>query len=165
MGSVILDREESYFFTTGALSGPNATISADGSRLDISLDTPIAIPSGSIDTSIEVQSASIWNTSPNISVAKGNNLFDYIVATVAQPQLTIPDGLYSIDTLNAELQRQFVNAGNAADIINLVGNNSTQKVVAVFKIGIQMDGTFLDSVIDSILGFAFFIGGLATGRP
>lgn len=151
--SILLPKEQSYLFTTSN-PGEGATVSADGSRLDISLDTPISVPAGAIDANVTILNANIWNTSFNISAAKNNNKFDYLIATVAQPQITIADGLYSLDTLNDTISREFVNAGVSATLIIFTGNNSTQRVIATFSIGTQIDGTIADSCIDTIMGFA-----------
>ena len=131
--------------------GSEATVSADGSRVNINLDEPLIFSASSVVTSVEVALASIWNTSPNISVAKNNNTLTYLIASVAQPVITIPDGLYSITTLNAEIVRNIINDGNPSNTLNLSGNNSTGKSIFTFATGVQVNMTA--STVRNVLGF------------
>jgi hypothetical protein len=126
-------------------------VSADGARLDISREEPIYFSAASMVTTVEVSSASIWNTSPNISAARNNNIFVYLIGGVAQTPIIIPDGLYSISTLNSEISRAIVNAGNPSNTLSLTGNLSTGKVVITLDIGVQID--FTQSTIRAVLGF------------
>ena len=131
--------------------GTEATVSADGSRVDIGLDEPLRFSASSVVTTVEISIASIWNSSPNISVAKANNTLTYLIGGVVQPVITIPDGLYSITTLNAEIVRQIVNDGNPSNTLTLAGNNSTGKSIFTFDIGVQVNMTA--STVRTVLGF------------
>lgn len=153
--SVIVEKEMSYFVSTSAGNlDSNTIVSADGSRITVTLDSPIYFNPSSVHNTVEVQQSSIWNTSYNISATLGNNKFDYLIATVAQPQITIPDGLYSVSTLNAEIVRQIINAGNPSTTVTMSGNNSTQKVVLTFDATVEVDFTVANTVGTSVLGFA-----------
>jgi hypothetical protein len=129
----------------------DATVSPDGSRVDIGLDAPLVFSGSSVVTTVEVALASIWNSSPNISVAKNNNTLTYLIGGAAQPVITIPDGLYSITTLNAEIVRQITNNGHQSNTLTLSGNNSTGKSIFTFATGVQVNMTL--SSVRSILGF------------
>ena len=131
--------------------GTEATVSADGSRVDIGLDEPLRFSASSVVTTVEISLASIWNSSPNISVAKANNTLTYLIGGVAQPIITIPDGLYSITTLNAEIVRQITNAGDPSNTLTLSGNNSTGKSIFTFATGVQVNMTA--STVRDVLGF------------
>jgi len=149
----IIENQTSFFVSTSPeLIDDNVTVSSDGSRINISLDTPLTFSSGSISTTVEVQKASIWNSSPNISALLGNNKFYYLIASVAQPVVTIPDGLYSIKTLNAEIVRQITNVPNSSTTVTLSGNNSTQKSILTLDNTVQVDFTGANSLKD-VLGF------------
>jgi hypothetical protein len=149
----IIEHQFSHYITTSSGSvDDNVTVSNDGSRVTISLEQPLEFSSGSISTTVEVEQASIWNTSPNISVALGNNKFYYLINSVAQPVVTVPDGLYSISTLNAELVRQITNVPNSATTVTLSGNNSTQKSILTLDITVQIDFTQPNSLRE-VLGF------------
>ena len=131
--------------------GSEATVSNDGSRVDIGLDEPLRFSASSVVTTVEIALASIFNTSPNISVAKANNTLTYLIGGVAQPVITIPDGLYSITTLNAEIVRNIINDGNPSNTLNLSGNNSTGKSIFTFATGVQVNMTA--STVRNVLGF------------
>jgi hypothetical protein len=131
--------------------GSEATVSSDGSRVDIGLDEPLRFSGSSVVTSVEISIASIFNSSPNISVAKNNNTLTYLIGGVVQPVITIPDGLYSITTLNAEIVRNIVNDGNPSNTLTLAGNNSTGKSIFTFATGVQVD--MAASTVRSVLGF------------
>jgi len=107
MSSVISEKLQSYVFSSNPNQGA-LNLSADGSSFSVFLDTPIYIPQGVIDCNIDVIAASIWNVSPNISAAFGNNMF-YFEHLGTPYVLTIDDGLYSLAQLNGVLGRFFVN--------------------------------------------------------
>ena len=100
---------------------------------------------------MEVSEASIWNNSANISAAKNNNTLNYLIGGVAQPGIVIPDGLYSIGSLNSEVVRQIINDGNPSTTLTLTGNFSTNKVVLTLDATVQVD--FTTSTVRDILGF------------
>ena len=150
--SVVINDTFSHFISTSAIGiDDNVSISADGSRVDINLETPLVFSGSSLSTTLEVEGASIWNVAYNISNALNNNTFYYLFNGSSQPTMLIPDGLYSITTLNSEISRQFTNRNLTSPII-LTGNLSTQKSVLTVNIGYQMDTQPFDSV-GSILGF------------
>lgn len=152
MATAIVPFEKSYFFTTSSPSA-DAIVSQDGSTLSVTLNSPgIEVPAAGLSATFEVESASIWNTSANISVKKNNNVFSYLIDGVQQPDIVIEDGLYSLSSLNDFISREFVNAGRVANLIQFVGDSSTQKVVATFEPKVQADFTASNSV-GSIMGF------------
>jgi hypothetical protein len=151
--STIVQSANSYFITTAAGQlDENVTVSADKSRVTLNLERPNNFSSASVYTTIEVEEASIWNTSPNISAALANNKFDYLIGGVPQPSITIPDGLYSVSTLNAEIVRQISNVPNPSTTVTMTGNSSTQKVILIFDATVQVDFTQPNSV-RPVLGF------------
>ena len=151
--SVVINDTFSHFISTSAIGiDDNVSISADGSRVDINLETPLVFSGSSLSTTLEVEGASIWNVAYNISNDLNNNTFYYLFNGSSQPTMLIPDGLYSITTLNSEISRQFTNRNLTSPII-LTGNLSTQKSVLTVNIGYQMDTQPFDSV-GSILGFS-----------
>jgi len=151
--SVLVDKEFSFYISSASGNlGNNVTLSSDNSRLTVNLDRPVQFSSSSVYTTLEVEQASIYNTSYNISAALGNNQFGYSIATVGQPTLTIPDGLYSIETLNDEIVRQIVNAGNPSTTITMAGNLSTQRAVLTFDANVQANFTVANSCRE-VVGF------------
>jgi len=150
--SILLPKERSYYFSTSNL-GKDTILSNDKSRLSISLDTAISVSSGALNASLSVQSASLWHTSPNISTAKLNNTFDYLIGGVAQPTIVIQDGLYSLSGLGGFLSKEFQKRGQDPDLITFTGDDATQTVIMSFKANVQFDTSGVNTVAP-ILGFA-----------
>lgn len=151
----ILEKEQSYIFSSNTDAGAT-NVSANGSAFSVVFTSPLAIPKENVvDCLVGVVQAQIWNTSPNISPEFKNNVFEY--TTTAAPAGTytvnIPEGLYSLEGLNAYLSSQFVNEGLPANLITITGDDATQKSIVTFLTsGDQVDFTVANSVRE-ILGF------------
>lgn len=151
MSSVISEKIQSYTFTSDPNNGAQS-VSSDGSRFSVNLDSPISIPQGVIDCNIDVIAASIWNVSPNISPLFQNNLFYFQYQTINY-LITIQEGLYSLTQLNGYISRYFVNNGLPKNLIVFSGDAATQSTVITFNyITTQIDFTQADT-IRTILGF------------
>ena len=155
--SVILKKEESYYFTTAKGTDNNVTVSADGSSMNINLDSPIQISSSSIQSTMEVQQANIWNVSPNISASFGNNTLTYIIGGIVQPDIVLPAGQFSLSSINQAISNEFVNRGKASNLISFVGNDATQRCIAIFAQDVQANFGAANS-IGNILGFPATMG-------
>ena len=71
----IIDIEKTFFFSSSAANGAR-NIHASGSAFEVTLDTPVTVPPGDLNCSIECRSANIWFIMPNISkVFKNNRLY------------------------------------------------------------------------------------------
>lgn len=130
-------------------------VSPDGSRFEVNLNTPLNIPANAEAIELCVSQAAIWNVSPNVSAAFGNNLFRYITTTAPAGQfdVVIPDGLWSLSGLGSYLSTQFVNNGHSASLFVLSGQDSTQQsVITVTTAGDSVIFTAPNSV-GSLLGF------------
>ena len=79
--SVLVPKSACFFFTSDEASGAR-NVSQDGSKFTVYLDRPISIPKSAMDCTIEVNQATIWNTSYNISSAFNNNVFAYRTGNV-----------------------------------------------------------------------------------
>lgn len=111
---MLIETEQTLFFSSNEnLGAQNKDL--NGSRFQVRLDRPVSIPPSAVDVSIECSSANIWYTSPNIAEEYGNNKLhlrfyqDPGFSISADVVLTIPDGLYGGDTLNAVVQRLISN--------------------------------------------------------
>lgn len=155
--SVILAKEESFYFSTDSRDDPNVTISADGSSMSINLDNPIEISRASVHSTLEVQSANIWNVSPNISAQFGNNTLTYYINTILQTNIVLPDGQYSLSSINQAISNEFQNRGQSPNLISFAGNDATQRCIAIFAKDIQANFGAANS-IGSILGFPAVMG-------
>ena len=152
--AVLITKELSYIFnsdtTTGAIN-----VSPDGSVFSVALNNPIVIPKQAVYADGGVAQAAIWNTSPNIAAAFGNNNFTFTTTAVPAGtySFTIPDGLYSVDGLNAYLSSQFVNLGLPSNLITIGGDFATQRtILTILKMGDSVDFTVPTSV-RTVLGF------------
>ena len=102
----------------------------------------------------EFISGTVWNSVNNISAALGNNKFylyngnDSTLYTV-----TLPDGLYSVNSLHAEINKSLLNQGIASSAVAITGNQSTQRIV----LSLNFVGSYVDFSLPNscyhILGF------------
>ena len=149
--SVIVDKQLCYTFSSNTSTGAQ-NIQNAGASFSVALNSPIYIPKGTVDCTVEVLQAAVWNTSPNIAVEFGNyrlrftyneNVYGFV----------IPDGLYSLTDLNTTISRLLANAGLASNLFILSGDQSTQKTVITYSVsGVRIDFTNPDS-IRTVLGF------------
>jgi hypothetical protein len=72
----LLHCEESFFFSSDKANGAQ-NVSSDGSLFNVELYNPISIPKEAIYCTLEITAATIWNVSPNISAAIGNNKLNF----------------------------------------------------------------------------------------
>jgi hypothetical protein len=114
------------------VSSAKAGSTSNGS-FSVNFQPPLELPETAKNATIEVQQMSVPYTTPNISAARGNNTVviqipnktrdDFVYrpgSTTERLEVvcTIPDGLYTLDALQAEWNRQInlatVHAGSAA---------------------------------------------------
>ena len=125
--------------------------SIDGSTFSIELDRPLIVPKEAHYCYVEVQSAQIWNTTPNILTG----INDQITITFESNSyvLTFDQGLYSLRALNDEILRQLDTLG-LSKLISLTSDTATSKVIIIFReLGVSVDFTS-DRSIRDILGFS-----------
>ena len=163
--SIILERQFSYFFTTAnAQDDNNVIVSADGSKMIITLDTPIYISPSSLHTSLAVESASIWNDTPNISEAYQNNQLTYLKAGVVQAPIYFGDGQYSLSNINQIISSTLINRSEPSNLISFSSDNATGTAILVVNTGVQID-TAATNTITEILGFVPASGPLIPSTP
>ena len=154
MASVLIPKVTSYAFSSDPAAGAK-NLHNKGSSFSVALNKAISIPVGAMNCSVDVIQANIWFVTPNISADLGNNKF-YFNSAVTNPGaylITIPDGLYSLDDLNATLSREFANLGFAANIILLSPDGPTSKSIITYTIaGLDVNFTQANT-IRTILGF------------
>ena len=138
--------------TSSELSGAIRK-SPDGSSFSILLEDSIDIPKNATSAILEVQEATIWNTSPNILEGKNDKFyFEYLTFNHV---ITIPQGLYSLGDLNSTLDREIESIlGIVAEgLIILQPDAPTQKVnIRLAEAELQIDFTQPDT-FRNILGF------------
>ena len=132
-------------------------IGVDGSRFSVNLNSPLAFPR--MTTSYVqacVLQASIWNTSPNVSPAFRNNQLTFATSNTAPGIYTVilPQGLYSLSGIGNFIQTSLVNLGLPGNLIQLSGDDATQKVVvSLLTAGDSIDFAAPNS-IGALLGFS-----------
>lgn len=149
--SVIVKKQVCYTFSSNTATGAR-NIQNDGASFSVALNSPICIPKGSVDCTLEVLQAAIWNTSPNIAAAFGNNQLRFSYAGNFY-NFVIPNGLYGLRDLNAAISRLLANASLPSNLFLLSGDDSTQKTIITFTVaGIIIYFNIANS-IRTILGF------------
>jgi hypothetical protein len=160
---MLLEKQLSYIFSSNPDNGA-INVSADGSSFSVQLNQPIAIPAEAIHATLEVQSANVWWTIPSVSAALGNNklyIYSEWIATdggippnYPNYEITIADGLYSLDGLSAAIARELANQGLPSNLITLAGDNSTQRTIITFTYSQPTTVDFIPSdTFREILGF------------
>jgi hypothetical protein len=154
----LIERQFSAFFNSAVNSG-STKVGKLGNRFTVQLNTPLSVPRDSLYASLEVVSAKVWNTSPNISPEIGNNhiFFSY---NGSNYDIENPEGLYGIEELNASMSIFFVQNGlpssdvpDTLDLFEITEDGATQKVSIKFNFaGVTIDFTKPNSCID-VLGF------------
>jgi len=144
------------------LNGSKFTIFSDGNPFYVGTDT-------STNCTVEVISASIWNSQPNVSTNYNNNRLVVYESKSRMIVLDIPTGQYDLTALFAQISIQWDNysgfdsetkvaftpADSFANTFNVTGSDSTQLVSIQFL----LDNAFLmidwtQSTIGNILGFS-----------
>jgi hypothetical protein len=133
-------------------------LSSIGSSFCLTLSRPLIIPTKAISVYITATKSTVWWTVPNILT--GNNdvfnisHFDGVSTTVYN--LIIPQGLYALNSLDSEINRQLVNQGAPTNLITITGNSSTSHSIIRINVPapetISIDFTVPNN-IRGILGF------------
>jgi len=134
---------------------------ATGDQFRIQLNPPINLAGGATKWRIIPVKAVSWHTSPNISVSRANNKFTYTAAAPAPNpgvyNLTLPDALYSIEDLQAEITAQMVANGHGtllSPVFTFTPLIATGKVaITMTALTYSIDFTVANSVA-GVLGFA-----------
>ena len=152
--TTIINKEHTMFFSSAHDNGA-LNRNPDGNQFSVQLDKPIYLPPNTIYATAEISKATIWNVSPNISEEIGNNKFQICLngVPISPDPITIPDGLYTVVSLQTFLQNQFILLGQPANLLSFQQDTATQKVILVFGVV----GTYVDFSIpntcNDVLGF------------
>lgn len=145
-------KQFSIIFSSAKANNP-INKSADGTIFSVQLDQPISFPNNSFDCTAEVIAATVWNTVANISANLANNKL-YVFYSGTLYTVLLPDGLYSVSSLNAQVTKSLVNQGLPSDVLSITGDQSTQRIVLSFNyVGSYIDFTKSESCKD-LLGFS-----------
>lgn len=157
--------EEFNILVNSSPSAGARNVSADGSTFTVQLNTPIQIPAEAKHVHISVPSATVWNVVPNIIEGVNDQMF--ITENANNYQITIPQGLYDLPSLNNAIAVQLENEGALTDptILTLVADESTQRVIIKANyVGVSIDFT-QPNTFREILGFDAVVVGPSTLAP
>ena len=165
----LVETQETFFFSSDSnLGAQNKDL--NGSRFQVRLNTPISIPSSAIDVSIECIAANIWYTSPNIAEEYKNNIL-YLEYNSTTIPITLPDGLYASDTLNAYVKRALGKITKPGDTskfaessIKIFENPASQKIVFALAAGLTLDATSGPNNVSQTLGFTTSVTSTYSGE-
>src|SRR5690242_18384785 len=122
---------ESYFFSSDPAAGA-LNVSTDGTTFTVQLSDPISVPSDAKACHVGVNTAAIWNTSPNIGPELGpagvdDNKFRYTTSTAPAGtyDITFPTGQYSLGAISTYLSSQLTNNGHATNLFTIGGQAAT----------------------------------------
>jgi hypothetical protein len=149
--SVIIEKQICYAFSSNTATGAQ-NIQNNGASFSVALNSPIYIPKGTVDCTVEVLQAAVWNTSPNIAAEFGNNQLRFSYAEVLY-YFVIPDGLYGLKDLNATISRLLANAGLPSNLFLLSGDDSTQKTIITYTVAGVLIYFNVANSIRTVLGF------------
>jgi len=107
---------------------------SNGAVANIYLRQPIELPSDARNVTISVTSATFWYNFPNIT---GKSWYLYLDGI--EHRAVIPDGLYGLAELGAQLSRVLTNLGLDPERITIGGDDSTQKILFQFNSGLLTD--------------------------
>ena len=157
---IFLEKENTILVSSDPELGA-FNISPDGSRFEINLEDPIAVPKEAVNCTVTVEESTVWWTVPNIITGVNDKLYVYgddnqLVPVPQLFTLTIPQGLYDLNGINTAILTQLEQQGartNPSPLINLIADNNTQKVIIRFNytnvyVDFSQPNTFKD-----ILGF------------
>jgi hypothetical protein len=152
--------EQTYIFSSDPNLGAEKR-SSDGSAFSVRFEQGFGLDAHAVDKSsiyMQVDSATVWNSSPNVITGVNDTLYFAYGGTSAT--LVFPEGVYSIadsdDTLNEELQTLLVGAGLPSDLfkftvvphLNRIAVESTDTVYGTKFLGFDQSNS-----IGKLLGF------------
>jgi hypothetical protein len=157
----LVELQDSYFFNSSPTSGATP-LGNLGNKFKVTLSNPITLPVHALYASLEVVSARVWYTSPNISAEIGNNHLRFSYNGQSY-DITLEDGSYGVEELDDVLSKYFVGAGLSSNLFILETNDAVQKVYITFEVaGVSIDFTGADT-IRTVLGFEGIITSTTPG--
>lgn len=144
------------FFASSATSAGATSKNSAGNQFTLEFSPQISIPENAKNIFVSVPSASIWNTTLNISTTLANNTFTFTDdnGNNTKYSITLPNGRYSVTSLSEAINRlASVAAPTSANIFEVQGDGASQKCVLYVKAsGWKVNFTSTGSV-RTLLGF------------
>jgi len=98
-----MNHQISWFLSSNPALGA-ANLSRNGSYFDVFLQEAFRIPENAFNTTVEMQSAVVWNQGFNI-IDGVNNVLTYTKALAGIRQVIIPPGNYDLHTFSGTVER------------------------------------------------------------
>lgn len=128
MGSILVPHEQTILFSSDPNLGAENLNSDQNTFTTSFTSSPIVIPSTAQGAKVEVASASIWNTVPNI--VTGDNDQVEIVANSTTYLITIPQGNYGVSDINSYLNAYLKSQDSSLDnIFTMAADVPSDKVI------------------------------------
>lgn len=133
--------EEISFIVTSDESQGATNKSEAGDYFEIQLDDALKIPNSAINTTIRVESSTIWWVVPNIITGENDTFYifgdsDDLVPVPQLYTVVIPQGLYDLTGLNQAVLNGLENQGARTDnsgetlpLVTFTADDATQKVI------------------------------------
>lgn len=134
-----LKHEIPLTLSSDAGSGVITYRSDDGSAFTTRIPV-LQIPKEAKNLKIYMKKIRYWYTFQNITANKGNNHF-YItndISNATKYNITIPNGIYSVDSLNRTIQNELTNLGLPNNAVTLTGDVSSGQVFFQLITGYQI---------------------------
>ena len=150
--------------------------SPDGSKFEVQLEEALEVPKDAINCTLQVESSTIWFTTPNFIEGQNNKFYVFGDREDGAPAqnfvVEIPQGLYDLIGLNRALISGFEAAGakitdngESKPLITLSPDDNTQRVILrVNYPNVTVDFTQPDTPYE-ILGFPQDVIGPIPGAP
>ena len=114
-------------------------------QFSVTLQPPLHLPRSAYNVYIQVTSASVWNTSPNIITGVNDRIYTRVGGENPWLEFVIPQGQYGVDDLNTAIIRGLQNLG-LGGAWNISGDAPTQRVVInVINLESEIDFTQPDT--------------------
>jgi len=150
------------FIISSAVENGAMNKSSDGSSFELQFTRPLFLPSNAYNAKLEVIQANIWNKSPNISQALGNNTFT-LKDDGGTFTVMLDDGLYDLESLYDSIALKLDNhpppnrpKHPVSDYFTFSGNNSLGKVIITFldkDLTANPEILWSQSTVRTVLGF------------
>jgi hypothetical protein len=134
----LVSDEKCFVLDSGGKNVQNKT--SDGSRFVITLNSALEIPRNAINLKCDVHRVLVWNTFYNITAKLNNNSFvltSYLAnGTQSTQTITIPDGSYTPNLLEIEIQSIMSNLGyiqTPAPPINISADQARGRIILQFN--------------------------------
>jgi hypothetical protein len=151
-----MQRTQTLLFSSSVDAGAS-NVTADGTTFEANFNSPLLIPVSARYCEAALTTASIWNTSPNVSASFGNNKFE-VTYLASDYTITIADGLYSLTALNDYINRALQNLGIPYGQFTFAADTASQRTVLT----IQNIGSYVDfgaaSSVGVIMGWPIVSG-------